>query len=136
MFKLRQLTVVNDYKCNHCNYKHNEINQTSKNIFTNNNYLIINIYSSHNNTYIDTKIKNFNPDIVELPNSSHQFRVTAAIVFQPFNENIMNGGGHYICWQRIKNNFGWNKISDTSGEYSKDFLKNLDGVYLLFLEKI
>jgi hypothetical protein len=48
----------------------------------------------------------------------------------------MNGGGHYVCWQRIENNNGWNIISDKTCQYKKDFLEYLEGVYIMFLEKI
>ena len=42
--------------------------------------------------------------------------------------------GHYVCWKKEQN--GWLEISDSTSTFHENFLKDLQGVYLLFLEKI
>ena len=63
------------------------------------------------------------------------FIVKSAIVFRPFNESNTDLGGHYVCWRRVEKAKGWLIISDEFSQYSKEFITNLNNVYLLFLEK-
>jgi len=95
------------------------------NITTNENQLLI------------ISVKDFNENSVTIPGDKHNnvFVVKAAIFFKPFSSQNTDMGAHYVCWRRVLHGDGWLEISDLNCTYHKNFLKNLNGVYLLFLEK-
>lgn len=118
-----------------CN--HNNFNEQITYNFHENKYLLIKINSksisrSDDGTlqeeYLDTKILNFNVDLVKIPNSDFCFRLLGSINYYPSSK-------HYTCTLRIRNK--WLEISDsTSHFWSKFELENLDQCYILMLEKI
>ena len=85
---------------------------------------------------LNTKIKNFNPDFVQIPNCNETFQCVSAVC----HTTSMLGGdprksGHYTCWQRNKTNDGWLHISDNNYTYYQNFINDLKDVYFFILKK-
>ena len=83
-------------------------------------------------------IHDFCPDSILIPGdqSENRFILKAAIVNTSLG--VLNGihmnSGHNVCL--IKEQNGWMEISDSTGTFHDKFLKSLDNVYLIFLEKL
>ena len=116
--------------CNHGNYE-----EQYTYTMNHNHYLLIRItsceirYNNNREIYEEypTLITDFNPENVEIPNSTHKFFVKSAILFYPLIR-------HYTVI--IKKNNTWLEISDTNIRVLDSFIFCLQHVFLLFLEKL
>jgi hypothetical protein len=137
LFSSDNYKKVEKFTCNHCKFEIHKIDQTIKFDFQNNKYLIINLSLCNlNGEKIKSKIVDFKTNKVVIPldkNKKNSFKVVSAIKFLPSNNNDYTEGGHYICWKKFENK--WLVLDDTKMYIHEKFIRNLDGVTILVLEK-
>lgn len=138
MFKSQSL---DEYKCDKCNYRNKELLLDTQYDFSMNNCVILKfnlvVDGSNGNKCHTISVKNFNENHVLIPGDKKNtvFIVKAAIIFRPACQDKLDIGAHYVCWRRTLYGEGWLEISDSRSDYHKEFIHNLNHVYLLFLEK-
>lgn len=104
--------------------------------FSRNQCVILNFPTIKDDKFINKTVKNFDENHVVIPGDEKKniFIVSAAIVYIPNDRDNTKLGGHYVCWRRSLGGH-WNVLSDTNSTNKTTFIKNLNGVYLLFLQK-
>ena len=122
-------------KCFHCN-------ETTKlytyNIFgfEKNSFLVIRLQTVHGRKRIKALVKNFNPDLVFIPNGSCFFRMIGAISYYQ-NTNInCEQNGHFAFWRRKTEKQGWARFSDSQITYYETFDEKFEDLMLLLLVKL
>ena len=96
-------------------------------------YLLIRIPVEYKNHRLNSKITNFVPDNIKIPNIPATFNLISAICHLNNNKTVAQIGGHFVCYTRT-NDQTWLKISDTYAEL-KSLPKNLENVYMLLFKK-
>lgn len=135
LFKSVQKKELKDFRCNFCNVLHISLVLDYEYLFDN-TFLILKLNTIFNNVYTNLDIHGFDPDLILIPRDRKNIRwkLKSALFYYPTQRDYLKPGGHYVCYVRNHTN-GWLKISDNDVTEQKDFKKDLNGAYMLFLEK-
>ena len=138
LFQNKNERKLTDYRCEFCNQRTKNGKQEIEYDFKAISFLVLRLCGIWKNKILLNKIQDFDPDNIFIPGDQSKFKfiLKAAIHYTPLGSNngIDYKCGHYVCWKKEQN--GWLEISDSTSTFHENFLKNLQGVYLLFLEKI
>ena len=125
--------IHDDAYCEHCLKSTNHRGTISYSCNPLTRYIIIrmNLSNTFHNKYIRYKmrVKNFNPDKIEIPGIQETFKLKSAIL----HESLSNSNdGHYTAL--IRSDKKWFSLSDTECT-SVNFNEELKDFYVLLLEK-
>jgi ubiquitin C-terminal hydrolase len=101
-----------------------------------NKYLIIYLpLVDKNLKHYKTNVTDFISNYVKINGDENNtvFTVVSAIKFISMNRKNYLNGGHYIMYKRLNN--VWQMINSEKVEYTENFSKSLDSIYLIFLKK-
>ena len=123
------------FDCAVCFRKTSQIDTNSYHFSDDSRFLVIRLhtYEFNNNSFhtLKSDITEIDIDRVIIPNQQNIiFKLNSAIG----HIGADHRSGHYICWCRKLDK--WQRISDTDCRNYSSFIKNLKGLYLLFLERI
>ena len=124
-----------DSYCDKCKKNTNHDGNVSFNCSSQSKFIIIRIDLSHTcyNKYVRYKmrIRNLNPDKIEIPGMNEKFILKSAIIHKQSAEN--KNKGHYTAIVRNKNK--WFNISDSEGAPAC-LNKDLKDFFVLLLERL
>ena len=98
-------------------------------------FLVIRLQTVHGRKRIKAFVKNFNPDLVFIPNSNYYFKMIGAISYYQIAKANGEQNGHFAFWRRNNKN-GWTRFSDSILTYYDTFAEKFEDLMLLLLVKL
>jgi hypothetical protein len=103
----------------------------------NNTFLFIRIPNESYRERLFTKIGNFNPEHIVIPDTQFVYKLNCAICHLPFSYSRSDSGGHFVIWTRNDHQrYRWLRISDENCSLEEEMIDYLEDVYVIMLEKL